>query len=181
PTLLRNGVYELRLTATDTANRSTAVSRFVVVRDNQKVGQFTVSFVDLEVPVAGLPIRATRTYDSRDKGEGDFGFGWRLDLSDVRLQQSATTGFNWFGSNFGIFTPYCLQALKPAVVTVTMPGGKVYEFEPVVTPACQSFVPIQEATITYKPIAPTLGSLVPADGGGVIIIGSWPGTMQLFG
>jgi RHS repeat-associated protein len=50
----------------------------------------------------------------------------------------------------------------------------------VVTPSCQSFVPIQEATISYRPIAPTLGSLVPEDGGRVFTEGSWPGPMQLF-
>jgi hypothetical protein len=38
-------------------------------------GNFTVSFTDLEVPVAGMPIRVTRTYDSRDKQPGDFGYG----------------------------------------------------------------------------------------------------------
>jgi hypothetical protein len=66
PTRLVNGVHEVRLTATDTAGRVARASAVVVVRDNLKVGNFTVSFVDLEVPVAGQPIRVTRTYDSRD-------------------------------------------------------------------------------------------------------------------
>jgi hypothetical protein len=76
--LLINGLREVRLSATDNRahERATVV---VVVRENLKVGHFTVSFVDLEVPVAGQPIRVTRTYDSRDKRKGDFGYGWRLD------------------------------------------------------------------------------------------------------
>ena len=53
PTLLMNGIYEVRLTATDNAGRAAQASTIVVVRDNLKVGNFTVSFADLEVPVAG--------------------------------------------------------------------------------------------------------------------------------
>jgi len=49
PTLLQNGLHEIRLTATDTAGRTAVDTVFVVVKENLKVGQFTVSFVDLEV------------------------------------------------------------------------------------------------------------------------------------
>src|SRR5262249_48826577 len=97
PTMLLNGTYDVRLTATDVSTRSTSVSFEAVVRDNEKVGNFPVSFVDLEVPVAGLPIRVTRTYDSRDKGQGDFGIGWRLDLSSLRLAPNANAGEDWNG------------------------------------------------------------------------------------
>jgi hypothetical protein len=40
-----------------------------------KVGHFTVSFRDLTIPVPGIPIQVVRTYDSRNKGFGDFGIG----------------------------------------------------------------------------------------------------------
>ncbi len=184
PTLLRNGVYELRLTATDTANRSAKTSRFVVVKENQKVGHFTVSFVDLEVPVAGLPIRLTRTYDSRDKAKGDFGFGSRLDLSALEVDENGTAGLSWYGtSSGGAFPTYCLQPTKPLVVTVTLPDGRVQEFEPVVTPSCQPFVPIDHATMSFKPLAgtATLGTLAPVDGGEVEVLANWPsGPAQFF-
>ena len=175
PTLLLNGLYELRLSATDMVGPCHGHRVPWSCKENQKVGQFSVSFVDLEVPVSGLPIRVTRTYDSRDKGKGDFGYGWRLDLSDLRVRQSGTLGLNWVGTNFGIFTPYCLQAQSPSIVTVTFPGGRVYQFEPVLTPSCQTFLPIQEATISYRAVAPTLGTLQPADGGRVFVVGSQPG------
>ena len=110
PTLLLNGLHELRLTATDNGGRTARATVVVVVRENQKVGHFTVSFVDLEVPVAGQPIRVTRTYDSRDKGKGDFGYGWRLDLSNVRVQTAATLGLAWYGTaSASAFATYCLQ------------------------------------------------------------------------
>ena len=50
-------------------------NRTLIVECKLKVGNVTVSFTDLNIPVAGVPMEVTRTYDSRDKRVGDFGFG----------------------------------------------------------------------------------------------------------
>ncbi|HEY7412402.1 MAG TPA: FG-GAP-like repeat-containing protein, partial [Vicinamibacteria bacterium] len=181
PTLRLNGIHEVRLVATDVAGRSAAVSVHVVVRDNLKVGHFSVSFVDLEVPVAGLPIRVTRTYDSRDKGKGDFGHGWRLELSTMRVAENGTGGLGWQGvSTGGFFPAYCLPAGRPHVVTVTLPGGRVQEFEMVVSPACQPFIPPDLVTVSYRPRPGSLGSLAPMGDREAWVAGSWPGNIELF-
>ncbi len=50
-----------------------------------KLGIFTMTFVDLEVPVAGLPITVTRTYDTLNANKLDeFGYGWSLDVADEK-------------------------------------------------------------------------------------------------
>jgi RHS repeat-associated protein len=78
PTMLPNSVYRLRLTVHDRGgNSNTAQARYSVVGD-LKLGNFRVSFTDLTIPVAGIPISITRTYDSLDTSPGDFGAGWRL-------------------------------------------------------------------------------------------------------
>lgn len=60
PTLLLNGIYELRLIAEDQVGRFAASEIVnVVVYKNMQVGHFTVSFSDLNVPVSGLPILPT--------------------------------------------------------------------------------------------------------------------------
>ena len=41
------------------------------------------------------PITVTRTYDSRDKGKGDFGVGWRLDVQTLRLRTNRVLGTGW--------------------------------------------------------------------------------------
>ena len=144
PTLLLNGLHEVRLTVTDTASRIARAAVVVVVREQVKVGHFSVSFVDLEVPVAGLPIRVTRTYDSRDKRRGDFGAGWRLDLANVRVQPAATLGLSWYGTaSASAFATYCLQPTAPPLVTLTFPDGRVQEFEVRLTPQCQTFQPME--------------------------------------
>jgi RHS repeat-associated protein len=179
PTLLLNGVYELRLTATDLAARTTRVSSSVVVRDNQKVGHFSVSFVDLEVPVAGLPIRITRTYDSRDKARGDFGHGWRLSLSDVKIAEASNLGLAWTASTTPGGTPsYCLSLARSAVVTVTLPDGQTFEFDPKLNRECWSFVPPTAVTLSFKARPGTVGSLSVLDGADAFITTSWPSPGQ---
>jgi hypothetical protein len=180
PTLLRNGLHEIRLSAMDTAGR-TAVDRvFVVVKENLKVGHFTVSFVDLEVPLSGLPIRITRTYDSRDKRKGDFGFGWRLDLSSLEVEESSVLGLSWLGQRvLGGLGSYCVSPTESSVVTVTMPDGEVFEFEPVFSPQCQ-LVPILDGTMSFRALPGTNATLEPADGNFVFVAGSFPGPVNLY-
>ncbi|MEO8034319.1 MAG: DUF6531 domain-containing protein, partial [Acidobacteriota bacterium] len=182
PTQLLNGMYEVRIVARDNALRTTTVTQTAVVRDNLKVGQFSVSFVDVEVPLAGLPIRVTRTYDSRDKGKGDFGFGWRLDMSNVKLRENGQIATSFMGSVVpGFFPTYCLSPVRPQVVTITMPGGETLEFEPRLTPSCQPFAPIAVATVSYvpRPGTRTQGTLTPVGGSGVLISGV-TGAVQIF-
>jgi RHS repeat-associated protein len=181
PTLLLNGLYEIRLRATDEAAQMVTASVFVVVKENLKVGYFTVSFVDLEVPVAGLPIRITRTYDSRDKRLGDFGFGWNLDIEDLTVGENGVVGTSFAGQVIpGPFQTYCLAPVKPSVVTITLPDGEVHEFEPTVSPSCQQFAPMTQVTVSFKALPGTHSKLAPADGGLVYVVGGFPGPVHLF-
>ena len=92
------------------------------------------------MPVAGLPIQVIRTYDSRDKRSGDFGVGWTLGISNVRLEKSANVGKLWDETVTGTVIPnYCLQATRQKTVTITFPDGKQYRFNTVTTPSCQTF------------------------------------------
>jgi RHS repeat-associated protein len=162
PTLLVNGTYSLRLTSTcDSGSSSASVG--AMVTKNQKVGISRVSFNDISVPVAGLPIRVTRSYDSRNKGtSGDFGFGWNIDLgSSVRVEKSAGLGKHWVQTKSGslLFPQYCLNPSRALFVTVTFPGGKVYRFQTGQDQPCQLLFPIIDGNLTFTPIAPTQGSL----------------------
>ncbi len=181
PTLLLNGAYEVRLVAVDVAGRDSVDTLAVVVKDNLKVGQFTVSFSDLEVPLSGLPIRITRTYDSRDKTLGDFGIGWKLDVSNVKVRESRHQGLAFTGVVIpGFFQTFCIQAARPPIVTVTLPDGRVEEYEAEVSPQCQQFAPIQTARITYRKRGNTLSSLSVVGTDEVSVTGSWPGPLQVF-
>ena len=188
PTLLLNGTYVVRLTSVDTTSGQTSSTSFTVsVTRNMKVGVFSLSFNDLTVPVAGIPIQIIRTYDSRDKTPGDFGIGWRLGLANVRLQKNHNMGLNWFETAQVIqgFSQYCLGPANPATVTVVFPDGRTYRFQETTTKPCQNFGPIGFPTVAFTELPGATGTagaqLVPADGGQTLIDGSVPGPVNLVG
>ncbi len=93
PTLLMNDFYDLRLTAVDVLGRSASVTRTVEVAGEQKIGPVVLSFLDLVIPLAGVGLEVIRTYDSRERlQEGDFGFGWRLEVRYTRDLLGRVTG-----------------------------------------------------------------------------------------
>lgn len=180
PTVLLNGVYSIRLSATDTAGRTTSDSLSVVVARQMKVGNFTISFNDLSVPVAGIPIQVTRTYDSRDKRRGDFGVGWTLSVSSARVQKTVPVGSHWFETrSTAAYSTYCLESTKPQIITVTFGDGKVYKFKAEPAQKCQRFQPFSTVQMVYTPMPGTRGKLTPLNGGSVYVAGSVPGPVDI--
>jgi hypothetical protein len=86
-TLLTNGTYRVEVLATDLEERVGGDSRIVEVQGNLKLGNFTLTFVDLDLPTSGIPITITRTYDTlQAHRQGDFGYGWRMDLTNAQVE-----------------------------------------------------------------------------------------------
>jgi len=182
PTLLRNGVYELRLTATDTVGRTSIAGPVPLsVEGAMKVGHFTVSFLDMEVPVAGVPMRIVRTYDSREKRNGDFGVGWSVGLSNVKVQKNRGFGANWYEYPTGAapFLWYNLDPISDRIVTITLPHDEVLKFRASSRPSRQLGFPIAAVTVTYEPVGDTAGSLVALDWDQPSVVGSVPGVVDL--
>ena len=107
-TTLADGAYTIQLNATS-GNGTTQVSQVSVsVVGDYKPGRMTATITEFKVPLAGIPISITRTYDSLDKNKvEDFGFGWKLgtfvDLS-VDAKGNVTFNFNGQKTTF-FFTP----------------------------------------------------------------------------
>jgi RHS repeat-associated protein len=148
PTMLENDSYDLRLTATNTGGLSSVADITVNVAQKLKLGNFTLSFTDLTVPVSGIPITVTRTYDTLTADESeDFGFGWKLGFRNVDLRTSVgLTGdeadgfFNGFRVNSKVY--------------VTVPGGQRegFTFTPKVADGLQgSFLGIFEPQFVPDP------------------------------
>ena len=88
PTLLTNGARRLRLAATDRGGLTRAVEVPLVIDGDMKVGNFSITFEDLAIPMVGIPIEITRTYDSRRRHEAlDFGHGWSIDYQNVTVSR----------------------------------------------------------------------------------------------
>jgi RHS repeat-associated protein len=150
PTVLLNGNYIIQLVSTDQFGQTSTIASNAQVARNTKVGNFTLSFNDLSVPLPGLPITVTRTYDSRDKASHDFGFGWTVGISNVRLQKNGVLGKTWeMTESSGLIPSFCIQADKQHIVTVTFPDGRVYKFQAGTAPQCQQVAPIESANWTF--------------------------------
>jgi hypothetical protein len=133
PTLLLNGLYELRLEATDLQGRIVEETIAVTVEGQMKIGHFTLSFVDLAVPVSGLDIEIVRTYDSRDPRQGDFGFGWTLEIRQGSYHNNRPTGDGWQIVSSEPPTPFpCAGAVETRshLAVVRLSEQEVYRFRP---------------------------------------------------
>src|SRR5206468_3507087 len=87
PTVLANGSYTIVVSETNLIGESAGASVRVQVEGNLKLGHETLSVTDLTIPVSGIPITITRSYDSLLVGKpGDFGYGWKLSFGDVQLE-----------------------------------------------------------------------------------------------
>ena len=128
PSLLQNDTYVLRLTATDGGGNSSTDEVIVDVAGELKLGNFRLSFTDLEIPVSGIPITVTRTYDSLNASQrDDFGYGWRLEFRDMDLRTSVRERTAQ-EELLGVHSPFS----DGERVYVTLPGGERtgFTFEP---------------------------------------------------
>ncbi|HUP81354.1 MAG TPA: putative Ig domain-containing protein, partial [Pirellula sp.] len=118
PTMLQNDSYIIRRTALNRGGLSSSIDTTVNVAGNLKLGNFTLSFTDLSIPVAGIPITVSRKYDTLTANQdGELGFGWKLAFRDVDLRTSLPKTGDEAG---GLYTPF----RDGTRVYVTLPGGQ---------------------------------------------------------
>ncbi|MEM1108240.1 MAG: putative Ig domain-containing protein [Planctomycetota bacterium] len=131
PLRLADGVYTVEFLAQDADGRtvSTRVPVTIESSNEVKLGNFRQTFIDMNVPVAGVPLTVERTYDSVDADvAGDFGFGWSLDILSGRAQVSnlaaddLITGDNFLGATFNTPWQYGTR------IELDLPGGEKLGF-----------------------------------------------------
>ncbi|MEM6796920.1 MAG: DUF6531 domain-containing protein, partial [Acidobacteriota bacterium] len=132
PTLLLNGMYDLKLEAIDFSGQSVESTITVAVEGNMKIGHFTLSFVDLAIPLSGLDIEIVRTYDSRRRQMvGDFGHGWTLDIRQGSYRNNRPPGDGWqilaTGGPLGLPCQQVVET-KSHLTTVRLSDQEVYRF-----------------------------------------------------
>ncbi|QDU42483.1 tRNA nuclease WapA precursor [Symmachiella dynata] len=121
-TAIANGLYRLTLTAVDAGGNTATDNKLVTVEGNLKLGAFSISFLDMQIPAPGFPITITRSYSTLDAGEqGDFGYGWSLDIANTSVNvEHADSGL----SNHGPYTPF----KNGDRVVITLPDGTTEGF-----------------------------------------------------
>ncbi|WP_395789156.1 putative Ig domain-containing protein [Aquimonas sp.] len=179
PTLLQNGQYALLLQAEDLSGNTVSDSVALSVEGDMKIGHFSISFEDVSVPVAGIPVSVTRTYDTRVRHKRqDFGHGWSLDYQNVRVQESRRPGFGWSLNTYpsgplGLIPRYCVESALGNVVSIVLGDGRVEKFKVKASPACNQAIPLLDINFVFEPTDGARGRLetiVPV--GGRLINGS---------
>ena len=176
PTLMLNGLYRLRLSVLDAGGNELFDEITVQVEGQQKVGNFTISFTDLQVPVSGIPITVSRTYDSRDKRMGDFGVGWRLSLSTLELSCTDLAS-GWYVARVGF--NFQLLPTRTHRCSVILPDERTEVFDFVPNPAASPLVPFSLLSGTFQARAGTFGRLEVPGGAFLAIIDAQPGEVVL--
>jgi len=153
-TTLDNGVYDLRLTVAGGYLQTSTDVQFIL-ESNLKIGQFSFSQQDLIIPVNGIPLTVTRSYNSQDPHEGDFGYGWTYTLSDMNVvidevrQQKTDKRSNTYSIRIG----------GNRDVTLTLPNGQrtTFYYNPRYSPGTIQYYPQWQV----GPGAPPNTTLVP--------------------
>ncbi|WP_049722685.1 choice-of-anchor A family protein [Gilvimarinus polysaccharolyticus] len=168
PTMLKNGQYQLVLRAWNTQGKEAVESLSLAVDGEMKVGHFSITFEDAHVPLAGIPIRVTRTYDSRQAQESlDFGYGWSVDYQNVRVHTSRTVGLGWQfqKEGSGLNTRFCVKPMGNPIISVRLPNGDLEKFKAKASPECTHFVPTIDVSLVMEPLDGTHSTLVQTDYG----------------
>lgn len=151
-TMLMNGQYEVRLWVQDQGGNITRLENDYVVEGELKVGTMHIGFTDITAAMGGTTVSVNRMYDSRNKSEGDFGIGWTLGVSGVKLIESnpITEGYQMVQSGTKFNTRYEMTETVSHDVTVTYGDGTSDRFEITFSPQRKALAPISELTIGYK-------------------------------
>src|SRR5262249_47619988 len=118
PAAVKNGVYQLRLTATDVSGRTSTAAIVVDANTAAKSFDYVRSDTDLSVSLGGVTVNLVRTYDSLSRNvAGSIGNGWRLANIDTDIQTSVLpTG----REEFGTYNPFT----EGTRVYLTLPNGQ---------------------------------------------------------
>lgn len=159
PTQIANGLYQLALNVVDANGQATATAITVDIYRDLKIGQFSVTFEDLNVEAVGIPIHVTRTYDTRRKAENlDFGYGWSVDYQNLQLRKNMTLGLAWEVYTRVSTFEVCLRPIGKRKINITLPTGQVERFDAKNASEC-GFFQLPPIDVRFTPYAGTTSTL----------------------
>ncbi len=177
PTVMLDDLYRLRLTVLDAGGNQSVDEVSVQVDGRQKIGNFSIRYQDLAVPLSGLPITVERTYDSRDKRRGEFGVGWRLGVQSIKVTCTNPLGEGWYVAKAGI--AYTLLNATTHRCSVQVPGERAERFEFVPAATVSPIVPFSIISGSFQPLSGTVGRLESLEPISLAVVEPQPGEVTL--
>ncbi len=133
PSLYKNGLYRVLLIAEDFGGNQSQAFTDIRIDGGFKPGAVQLSFVDMTVPVAGIPIVIERTYDSREKSARDLGIGWDLSVRQGEYINNIPPGDGWtVESGGGFFNWPCSTSVEQKYheTEIRISENESYQFRP---------------------------------------------------
>ncbi len=133
PAQLKNGLYRILLKAEDLNGLESQDIADIRVEGELKPGIVQLSFVDMTIPVAGIPITIERTYDSRVKTRRDLGVGWSLSIRQGEYKNNREPGKGWgVASSGGFIKTPCFSSVEQAyhLTDIRLSEREAYQFRP---------------------------------------------------
>ncbi|MBC8059571.1 MAG: hypothetical protein H7Y18_02790, partial [Clostridiaceae bacterium] len=152
PTMLVNGIYEVRLSVEDMGGNILRTTTTYVVEGEMKIGHMSMGFEDINTSVSGMKMSVTRQYDNGNKQKGDFGIGWTLGLHNMKIYVSTPLGEGWEQVQQGtnLSTRYIIRETIPHYITVTYGDGKSDTFKASLSTQYQQYVPISQTKMNFQ-------------------------------
>src|SRR6267142_128248 len=138
-----------------------------MLESNLKLGQFSFSEQDLVLPVSGIPLTVTRTYNSLNPRSAEFGYSWTFALNSMDVQLDDQRHDVTIGSeespaaddeedDNGLHRVVSIRTGGGWDVTLTLPDGRrtTFVFTPAFAPSdCKAYAqwfapPDVHATLT---------------------------------
>ena len=118
----------------------------------EKIDIENLTCEDLNIPLEGFPISLVRSYNRENQSKGDFGNGWTLSLSNLKLDVTNNMGQDWYQEQVksGVFYVYTIKETKEHKVTVTYPKERVEEFSVALSPNSQRLQPITYVEMSFN-------------------------------
>ena len=144
PTMLLNGLYDLKLSVTNELGTITSVDTNIIVDGNMKVGNMAIGFTDMNTNVDGVTLTAQRMYDSRNKVSGDFGYGWSLNTNDIKIYETSPVLNTQGKLGFDVQPPnannrnYHIEPTEPHYIIVDLGNGNIEIYELTIYDGSQS-------------------------------------------
>ncbi|WP_337175299.1 putative Ig domain-containing protein [Paludisphaera sp.] len=104
PTHLPRDPHAVVVAAYDRNGQGYVAGVTVNVEGGLLLGNYQFETTDLQVPLAGIPITVTRSYDTLNAGrEGDFGHGWSLGVQDARILETIPAGQDYVAGRTKVY------------------------------------------------------------------------------
>ena len=152
PTLLLNGVYDIKLTLENAGGDIVSQTSTVHIEGEMKIGHTAVSFTDAREVTKGSTLTLTRNYNSMYRKNGDFGYGWSMGITDMKVIETVplTKEFRQIRTGSILSTRYYIEETKPHEIVVIYGDGNSDRFVLKLEKTSQPLIPFMKVGVRFE-------------------------------